>query len=134
MTLHVRYNHQCGRCGAYYIPYDKDVPCPKCDLIEEERFNFIPQAVESIMYNLKSYGSYVPPAWWTGSLGDHILHLLFMIFERFEMSRENDFDSFIKKELSKLEWGDQKYLENHIYGIAVRINDELKKQKIKRRR
>ncbi|MGB9877236.1 MAG: hypothetical protein ACPLPS_05670 [bacterium] len=61
MTLHIHYDHQCPNCGAFYIPYE-DVPCPNCGLMEEERFDFIPQAVESLLYNLHRYGSYFPPA------------------------------------------------------------------------
>ena len=83
MTLHVHYDHQCPNCMAYYIPYDKDVPCPCCGFVEQERFDFIPQAAMSAHYNLETQGSYVPGAWYTGSLGDHILSLLFPLLEKY---------------------------------------------------
>ena len=61
MTKHVDYTHTCPECGALYIRYDNDVPCPQCGLVEEERFNFIPAAVASARFNLES-GHYVPGA------------------------------------------------------------------------
>jgi hypothetical protein len=39
MTLHIHYTHQCPSCGAYYIPCDKNVPCPRCGVVEQERFD-----------------------------------------------------------------------------------------------
>ncbi|WXG46619.1 MAG: hypothetical protein WED05_08190 [Candidatus Atabeyarchaeum deiterrae] len=62
MTLHINYDHQCPKCEAYYIPYD-DVPCPRCGLVEKERFDHITRATRSLLFNLDNYGSYVPPAW-----------------------------------------------------------------------
>jgi|SRR6266850_4947743 hypothetical protein len=31
MSLHIHYDHRCVNCGAVYIPYDRDVPCPQCE-------------------------------------------------------------------------------------------------------
>lgn len=35
MTMHVVYDHECPACEALYIPYDEDVPCPRCGIVEE---------------------------------------------------------------------------------------------------
>jgi hypothetical protein len=72
--LHIHYDHQCPTCNAYYIPYDVDVPCPSCGLLEQERFDFISQAVASARFNFKAKDP-VPTAWFAGSLADHILWL-----------------------------------------------------------
>lgn len=81
MTYHVSFKHKCPKCGAYDIPFDKDVPCPRCGELEEKRFNFIPEAAKSAHFNLTSRGGYVPGAWYVGSLGDHILHILFQVLD-----------------------------------------------------
>ena len=128
MTLHIIYDHRCPKCGAYYIPYDENVPCPNCGIVEDERFDYIPNAVESILFNLKAYGSYIPPVWSTGSLGDNTLSILFDILEQFRKSKEMDFDTFVKGILPKMGWGDQKYFGKHVYSIAVRIHEEIKKR------
>jgi len=60
MTLHISYEHKCNQCGTDYIPFDADVPCPKCGLVESERYDFIGAAVRSTLYNLERYGSYQP--------------------------------------------------------------------------
>lgn len=93
MTLHVTYEHQCPKCAAYYIPYDEVVPCPQCGLIVKDRFDYIEQAAVSMRFN-KREGSYIPSipsAWLVGSLGDHILSLLFLIFDAYEDEAPDDF-------------------------------------------
>ena len=128
MTLHVVYNHECPKCQAHYIPYD-DISCPNCGWHEEERFDYIPQAAGSVKYNLRRYGSYVPPAWWVGSLGDHILHILFYVFENYRQQTDTkDFSEYASIYLSRVNWGDQSYLRNHLAAIALRVHDEMEKE------
>ena len=126
MTMHVVYSHECPNCKAYYIPYDADVPCPQCGQIEEERFDYIPQAAASMQVNKDSGGSYTPGAWWVGSLGDHILHLLFGLFDAYEAQRgQAPFEQFLDQRLAEMGWGDQEYMRTHLRGIALRVRDEL---------
>ena len=124
--MHVVYSHACSGCEAFYIPYDTDVPCPRCGLVEAERFDYIPQAVASMEFNMRSYGRYTPGAWWVGSLGDHLLHLLFCVFDAYEAQRgQLPFEAYLDDDLNRMEWGDQQYLRDHLRGIALRIRDEL---------
>jgi hypothetical protein len=129
MTRHVSYSHQCPSCEAYYIPYDSDVPCPQCGIIEPERYNFIPLAIESSLTNLAVEGSYVPGAWYMRSLADHILRILFDLLER---ERENSsgisFNDIVEEELQRKDWGEQVYLRQHIHGIALRVYDEIQRK------
>jgi hypothetical protein len=121
MTLHVVYSHQCGHCAAFYIPYDA-VPCPRCGTVEQERFDYIPQAAASMRYNKEGGGSYTPPAWWVGSLGDHILSLLFGLFDGYETAGPGQgFESYLSERLAAMRWGDQEYLRDHVRDIALRI-------------
>ena len=126
MTLHIFYDHRCPSCEAFYIPYDADVPCPQCGLLEKERFNYIPLAAESLLFNKREYGSYIPFAWLADSLGDHILFLLFRLFAGYEeQPPSTDFDEFASEVLSKMQWGDQQYLCSHVQGIALRIHQDM---------
>jgi hypothetical protein len=126
MTMHVVYSHECSGCQAYYIPYDADVPCPRCGLVEEERFDYIPQAAQSMRYNRMDGGSYTPGAWWVGSLGDHILMLLFGMFDAYEAVRdEAPFEQFLDQRLAQMQFGDQEYLRAHLRGIALRVREAL---------
>jgi hypothetical protein len=125
MTLHVVYTHQCASCEAYYIPYDQ-VPCPRCGTVEEERFDYIPQAVDSMQYNKEGGGHYTPGAWWVGSLGDHILSVLFGLFDGYDSSgTTQSFHDYLVEQLGALQWGDQEYLRDHIRDIALRVRGHM---------
>jgi len=128
VTLHVSYNHQCPACEAYYIPFDKDEACPRCGKLESERFDFIRQASESARFNLHTYEAFLPPAWFVGSLGDHILSLLFRLLESYrKKGRKSDFVKFAEARFSEMNWGDQAYLKGHVLRAAVRVREELAK-------
>jgi hypothetical protein len=129
MTVHDSYTHQCPECEAFYIPYD-NVPCPRCGLVEKERYDFIPTAACSVRWNIDMYGSYVPGAWFVGGLGDHLLLILFCIFERWKDHPEAGFDQAIEAELSPRDWGDQAYLHPHLAAMARRIYEELNREEV----
>jgi hypothetical protein len=127
MTLHIHYNYRCQSCEAFYIPYGPDVACPRCGHHDVGNWiDFVPRAARSIDYNLARYGSYMPPAWFVGSLGDHILHILFGLFERFRTEANiRDFPEFAAIHLAAMNWGDQDYLRAHIAALAVEIQPLL---------
>jgi len=117
MTFHAYYNHECQNCGAYYIPYDETVPCPRCSIVEQECFDFIPLAVASLQYNLGRGGSYIPA---------NVLRILFHIFETYRIaSGGGPFADMTREALKRMDWGDQEYLRDHIAAIAERIHEQL---------
>jgi len=94
MSIHIRYNHECPSCSAKYIPYD-EVPCPRCGVQETDRFDFIPQAANSLLANKLEWGSFTPGAWAVTSFGDHIVQLLFLLFDGYaEEGKGESFDEF----------------------------------------
>ena len=44
-SIQVNNTHRCGGCGAFYVPYDQDVPCPQCGRLEKQRCDFVARAV-----------------------------------------------------------------------------------------
>jgi hypothetical protein len=73
------------------------------------------------------YGSYVPGAWFIGGLGDHLLWIVFHIFERWREHPESGFEDAVERELSPRDWGDQVYLKNHVALMAQRIDEEMQR-------
>ena len=129
MTLHIHYSYQCPACGAHYIPYNEDVLCPKCGTKNNETYDYISEAVASLQFNLHSYGKYTPLAWFSGSLCDHILLLLFPIFDNYNKdSGKQSFSEMSGKWLEAMQWADQQYLCAHVHEIAVKIYDKLQEQ------
>lgn len=126
MSCHIQYNHECPKCGAFYIPFDQTIPCPKCGAMESERFDFIPKAVESAKFNFMQGGSYVPAAWWVGSLGDHILSMVFRVLDEHRADTTGrSFPIVAAEALARMDWGDQAYLRDHVCDIACRIREQL---------
>jgi hypothetical protein len=128
MTLHVPYDHYdhcCPECGAKYIPYD-NVPCPRCGLVEKERFDFIPLAVESLLFNLDRYGTFTPYAWNLSTLADRIMLVLFSIFEKDRLLEdENPFSSIAKQHIDKVDFGDDEYINTHVHEIALAVKERI---------
>jgi len=124
MSLHIGYDHQCPDCSASYIPYDSDVSCPKCGHMESERFDFVPEAIESMKYN-KLDGKYTPPAWLDGDISDHILLLLFWLFDAYEASDNINFELFASEWFPELDWQDQQYMCQYMVRLGCRIFEAL---------
>jgi hypothetical protein len=98
--------------------------CPGCSQPAADSFDFLPQAVASLRFNLRQYGKYLPAAWYVGSLGDHVLQLLFVVFEgaRTEGKTGADFEAYLDAKLAGMDWGPQDYLQAHIRDMALRLN------------
>lgn len=129
MTYHIAYDHQCQSCGADFIPYEEHLPCPKCGTAAATWLHYPRQAAESLNVNLASKGSYMPGAFWVGSLGDRVLYLLFQIFERWRHKEpQADFSAHLQEELPKIGFEpSHEYLREHLGTIALRAFDELEK-------
>jgi hypothetical protein len=117
-------------CKAPYIPFDEAVPCPNCGTAEQKRFpNFINLAADSVRYNMRRYGSYMPNGWALTSFADRILLTIFQIFEKYrEQGSTQPFEDFSDQVLSEVDWGERRYLQQHVYDIAKRIHEELQRQ------
>ena len=127
MTLHYRYDHRCPKCYADYIPFDH-ISCPNCGYIEEERFDFIPLATASMIYNLQNYGRCMPLFWAVSTFTDEILQILFVLFDKLDKDNSDRFREFVHENLLKINWGDRQYLRAHVEDIAVAVCDELKRR------
>jgi hypothetical protein len=127
MTRHILYHHRCPRCDEEYIPYDVDVPCPKCGLIEGERFDLISEAVASARSNLSVQGSYVPAAWLLESFADWILYRIFRMLERERQALEGQQFAQIARDIldKEVDWRDQPHLREYVYTIALRVRERL---------
>ena len=128
MTLHIHYDNECKKCGVSFIPFRKDgFKCPKCGTKTDKYYKYIPKAAESICFNLAAYQSIIPGAWGVFSFGDHVLILLFQIFEsyRVKKSRTKNFEEHLDKKLEKMKFGDQEYLKGHLREIALETRDFL---------
>ena len=130
MTLHISYEHKCNQCGTDYIPFDADVPCPKCGLVESERYDFIGAAVRSTLYNLERYGSYQPWAWRESTFGDRILTRVFHLLQADHDAGgsppiEARVDTWVN---SEMDWGDEAYLAPYFSRICLRVFSELEAQ------
>ena len=126
MTIHSFYTHNCIKCDAFYIPYEENLPCPKCGNIVKESVDFIELAADSALFNLHTVNSYMPGGWMMNSFGDRVLLTLFQILDAYTVNIDKmDFRVFAKDEILKINFGDQQYLVKHIYAISVLVYNKI---------
>lgn len=123
MSLHIMYDHQCPKCKAYYIPYEKGIVCPNCGLNEENVYDIVPQLVNSANYQMDTMGFYTPIAWWSGSLGDYVALIIFQILDAYTNREysEDKFQESASQYCNNRKWGNQLYLKNHICDLSYRV-------------
>ena len=131
MTLHITYDHEGPECGAAYIPYGKEIRCPQCNLLEEERFEtFVYQAAYSARYNRHSYRQYTPPAWGCFSLGDNILYFIFHLLDSYAANDKGElFETFTACYVADANFEANEYLREYMAILAVEVYREIQKQR-----
>ncbi|EDZ63761.1 hypothetical protein [Sulfurimonas gotlandica] len=122
MSLHIMYDHQCSKCEAFYIPYEKDVSCPNCGLNEEEIYDIVPQLAHSANYQMDTMGFYTPIAWWTGSFGDYVALIIFQILDAYNnQEEEKEFQEIALDYCNNRTWGNQLYMKDHICNLSHKV-------------
>ena len=121
------YHHQCSSCGIDYIPFDDDVPCPKCGELEKERYDVITGGAASAQFNFLDHGSYIPSAWVVLSHGDAVMSIIFQLLELDRQEGSiNDFSEMAREMLEKkFELSNEDYVVPYIHRMAVRVHKEL---------
>ena len=83
-------------------------------------------AVLSARFNEQNYGSYIPPAWGTGSFADHLLMLVFQVLDYYESGPMGwAFSEAASAAVGQMDWGDQDYLERYVHSVACRVYEGL---------
>jgi len=126
MSLHIMYTHRCKNCESRYIPYQKNLKCPKCGIKEDEECSVVEDIVKSALFQKISYGKYTPIAWWLGSFADQIAFYIFKMLDYFSKQDNNNFANFARNYVNEMEW-EEVYLKEHIYEIACLVHEELEK-------
>ena len=128
MSLHIMYDHQCSKCEAFYIPYEKDIVCPNCGLNEEEPYDIVPDLVHSAKYQMDTMGFYTPAAWWTGSFGDYVALIIFQILDAYNNQEEKKFQEIAFEYCNNRTWGNQLYMKDHLrdlsYSVFLALNEK----------
>jgi hypothetical protein len=122
MTIHIHYkDNKCPKCSVLFIPFKKDFKCPNCNEPINEFFDFIPELIDSMKIHKEKYGDYMPPAWYVGSLTEHVQSIIFKLFDALERQISPNPSEFIADWLNKVKWGNQQYLQKHIEDIASAV-------------
>jgi len=140
MTLHIQKpEFKCSKCKTAFIPYEKEIKCPKCGKGTKENIseylNFIKMIAGSMEVHKRQYGWYHPGAWCIGSMSDHIQSLIFQTFDSMEYnlgkSKEKE-KEYLSRFIGEIKWkdeqGDQEYLKDYVKEIAFKILDIYKRE------
>lgn len=134
MSLHIDYDHKCPECGAEYVPYDLDIPCPNCGLLEKKRYeSFVEETIESMCYNTLTGFGFYPSAWYCTCLADDILLFIFRVFAVYENYREEEsWEHFLHEYIRDSTFDDYEYLRDYMRVLAQRIHDTMEKYRVEK--
>ena len=132
MTLHISYDHECPECGASYVPYGKEVCCPRCGLFEQERFEtFIQLTTKSALYNFQYRRRFTPIAWAACSLGDTLLYFLFTLLDSYlEKMDGNTVETFSEKYVASADFNGTEYLREYVVILACEVQKNVWKDEM----
>lgn len=129
MTLHFRKpNYECPRCTSQFLPYKIGIECPNCGMkIENEDIEEYSDVITAIIGSMKMhksmYGRYIPGAWYTGNIMDHVQGIIYQIFDAMEEVKPENERQYLEDLLeNKFNWGEQQYLCGHIKDIAIEVH------------
>jgi DNA-directed RNA polymerase subunit RPC12/RpoP len=133
MSLHINYDYECPECGAEYIPYDNEVPCPKCGFLEKKRYAaFVEDVVQAMGYNALTGFGCMPAAYTITCIADSVSIFLFKLFECYSQYRdEQSFESFVQEFIRNSYFEDAEYMREYMGVLAHRVYQEITRQKAK---
>ena len=123
--MHIYYDHQCPNCEAPYVPYGKDVPCPKCGLVELKRFDFVVPAANSALANLANKGSFTPGTWFVSGIADNFLLHVFHALDFHKDERHRTFDEAAEFHFSRMEFGEFEFLRRYLVRLSIEIFEKI---------
>ena len=129
MTLHIKLkDYSCPQCQASYIPYKANMACPKCGFVDNytsSYYHFMPRLIESMLVHKRRYGTYTPPAWFSGSVTDGIQLSCYHFYDQFESQKTQNFSSFLKNYLHKQFGPEDNPSKKYAEIILTAVNEEL---------
>jgi len=115
--------HKCSKCAAFFLPFERSLPCPQCGTPSTEFYDFVSEAVTGLEIHKREYGEYTAGAYFVSGLPEHIFLLLCNAFD--VIDGHPDFLTALREHLDGSDWGDQRYMSSHVYDIAVRVKERL---------
>ena len=122
MTIHISTKKFfCPKCSVELIPFKINFKCPNCGESVGEFLDFVAGIFDAMDYHKEKYGNFMPPAWYTGSLVDHVSQIVFRMFDAIEAKKPDNPELFIKEFLDKGDWSGYKYRHKHTEEIALAV-------------
>lgn len=123
MTVHSDVDNKCKYCDTPFVPIPELPTCPKCQRKSDVIFaDFVKDTIFSAQFNVSHYHSFIPPAWYVGTIGDHYYNIAFRFLDyvcaelrarkRNLLSRkfsEAQIDLLASQFLEMLDFGEQSY-------------------------
>ena len=121
MAWHSPYNYKCTRCGEPYISYAPGVKCPRCGKEAGEGYDIIGEALKGAWLHLEYYGRVLPPRYKVSTLGDHYLHLSFLVMQAFLDRGSQDVEGVTREIVPHIDFGRHDYLRPHFQDYFHRL-------------
>jgi hypothetical protein len=129
MTLHIHYDHKCPKCGTGYVPYGEHVPCPKCGLVEVERFEFLGPAADSALVNFTERGAFMPGAWCVGDAADNLLMHVFHALDFHRAAKDIAFAEAARTFFDKMDFGEMEFMRPYLIRLSIDVFEKIDQMK-----
>lgn len=132
MTYHIKADeYSCPKCGNTYIPFSKEMTCPKCSFCDpdtEKYHGFIGEVLTSMTINKIANGRYRPDAWYIGSMADAVCSTCFHFFDYLEQQKPKDYLAFLNEYTTRMEV-DSEYGRKFIKEVLLEVYRQYKETK-----
>lgn len=119
MTLKSQIDYLCPVCQCLWLPYARNLSCPKCGrcLPENEVTCILDEALESARYNKRLYGRFELEIWMTRRLGDRYLEWGFKALQMAEAQPHTSAHNIAIAALMALNLEEMAPFREHVLGF-----------------
>jgi len=117
--IRLGYNYQCENCQEYFIPYKKDIACPKCGTRADKVFPLVRDVISSIQHHKNICGEIIPEVFDVSSLGSRYIYLALLCVKSW--NEEGNINQYIEEFTSKEHFGEEQFLREYYKRFLVEV-------------
>ena len=128
MAFHIFYDYKCPQCGKVYFPVKDKQICGSCGAEIKNNRSVVEEIANGMMIYKKFNGKYTPVIFGPCSVSDNFLLVVYNLFDKFEESKEKDFQKFIDTYYKTIQFGENVYIKKNLLDLILALEKQLYKK------